>query len=380
MKTYYIILSLCTFLFFSCTDTQQEIPAEQPAGPSDIVTVTDKQKINAGITAAMPVIQPLTALLHVNGSVDVPPQSLISLGVPLGGFLKNVTVLPGSFVKKGQVIATMEDMAYIELQQQYLTARTKLEYFEKEWQRQQELSKTKTASEKTAQFSQSEWQTQKITVKALEEKVRLLGIQPDKLQENTISRSISIHAPITGYISTVKANIGAYIPQGDIIGTLVDPSDIHATLTVFEKDIPSVHIGQKVRIQKADNPNIFYEASVFLISHNVDEHRSARIHCHFSEKHEELLPGMFLSADIEIPKNNCVTVPEHAIVRQGNTEGVFIEKDEHTYTFVGVKTGIKHNGIIEIMHTLSGKDLRESHIVTHGAFSLLGIMMNSGGE
>ncbi len=380
MKTYYLILLTLILFVVSCTDTQQNIPAEKTASASDIISVTEQQKNNAGIKSALPVIKPLTALLHVNGSVDVPPQSLISLGVPMGGFLKNVTVLPGSFVKKGQVIATMEDMAYIELQQQYLTARTKLEYFEKEWQRQQELSKTKTASEKTAQFSQSEWQTQKITVKALEEKVRLLGIQPDKLQDNTMSRSISIYAPISGYISTVKANIGAYIPQGDIIGTLVDPSDIHATLTVFEKDIASISIGQKVRIQKADNPNIFYEATVFLISHNVDEHRSARIHCHFLEKHEELLPGMFLSADIEIPKNNCVTVPEKAVVRKGNTEGVFIENDANTFAFVAVKTGIRHAGEVEITATISDNDIRDKHIVMQGAYSLLGIMTNSSGE
>ncbi|HRK59494.1 MAG TPA: efflux RND transporter periplasmic adaptor subunit [Candidatus Kapabacteria bacterium] len=380
MKTYYLILLTLILFVVSCTDTQQNIPAEQTASASDIISVTEQQKNNAGIKSALPVIKPLTALLHVNGSVDVPPQSLISLSVPLGGFLKNVTVLPGSFVKKGQVIATMEDMAYIELQQQYLTARTKLEYFEKEWQRQQELSKTKTASEKTAQFSQSEWQTQKIMVKALEEKVRLLGIQPDKLQDNTMSRSISIYAPISGYISTVKANIGAYIPQGDIIGTLVDPSDIHATLTVFEKDIASISIGQKVRIQKADNPNIFYEATVFLISHNVDEHRSARIHCHFSEKHEELLPGMFLSADIEIPKNNCVTVSEKAVVRKGNTEGVFIENDANTFAFVTVKTGIRHAGEVEITATMSGNDIRDKRIVMQGAYSLFGIMTNSGGE
>ncbi len=214
----------------------------------------------------------------------------------------------------------------------------------------------------------------------MEEKVRLLGIQPDKLQDNTMSRSISIYAPISGYISTVKANIGAYIPQGDIIGTLVDPSDIHATLTVFEKDIASISIGQKVRIQKADNPNIFYEATVFLISHNVDEHRSARIHCHFLEKHEELLPGMFLSADIEIPKNNCVTVSEKAVVRKGNTEGVFIENDANTFAFVAVKTGIRHAGEVEITATISDKDIRDKHIVMQGAYSLLGIMTNSGGE
>jgi cobalt-zinc-cadmium efflux system membrane fusion protein len=100
MKTYYLILLTLILFVVSCTDTQQNIPAEKTASASDIVSVTEQQKNNAGIKSALPVIKPLTALLHVNGSVDVPPQSLISLSVPLGGFLKNVTVLPGSFVEK----------------------------------------------------------------------------------------------------------------------------------------------------------------------------------------------------------------------------------------------------------------------------------------
>ena len=84
--------------------------------------------------------------------------------------------------------------------------------------------------------------------------------------------------------------------------------------------------------------------------------------------------------DIEIPKNNCVTVPEKAVVRQGNIEGIFIENDVNTFAFVAIKTGIRHAGEVEITATISGNDIRDKRIVMQGAYSLLGIMTNSGGE
>jgi cobalt-zinc-cadmium efflux system membrane fusion protein len=138
---------------------------------------------------------------------------MVSISVPLGGYLKSTKLLPGMKVKKGEVIANIEDQQYIQLQQDYLTAKSKLSYIEKEYQRQKELNQSKASSDKVFQETETTYQGQKILVKSLSEKLRLISINPDKLDENNLSRSINLYAPIDGFVSTVNVNIGKYVTQ-----------------------------------------------------------------------------------------------------------------------------------------------------------------------
>ena len=107
--------------------------------------------------------------------------------MPLGGYLKSTHLLPGMYVKKGEVIATMEDQQYIQLQEAYLVTKSNLEYAASEYNRQKELYETKSSSEKVFQQARMEYDNQKIALRALAEKMELIHLNPEKLTENNIS-------------------------------------------------------------------------------------------------------------------------------------------------------------------------------------------------
>ena len=108
------------------------------------------------------------------------------------------------------------------------------------------MNQSKASSDKVFEKSQTEYLSQKVLIKALSEKLKLIDINPDNLNENNISRSINIYSPIDGFVSTVKMNIGRYVTPTDILFELVNPADIHLALTVFEKDLDKLFIGQKI--------------------------------------------------------------------------------------------------------------------------------------
>ena len=111
----------------------------------------------------------ISAILRVSGKIDVPPQNMVSISVALGGYLKWTNLLPGMRIKKGELLAVMEDQQYIQLQEDFLTAKTKLNFSEKDYIRQKELNQIKDNSDKVYQQSEADYTALKIQFKSLSE-------------------------------------------------------------------------------------------------------------------------------------------------------------------------------------------------------------------
>ena len=233
-----ILYTLFFSMLFSCHSPQQEAPKNE-VDPNTI-TLTEAQIKAAGIQTGAIQRHILNSELKVNGLVDVPPQNIISVSFPLGGYLKSADLLPGMHVSKGEVIAIMQDQNLIQLQQDYLIARAKLEYLGKDYDRQKMLNENKVNADKVFQQASADFTSQKVLVKGYEEKLRLIGLNPEKLNDRTISRTVPIYSPINGFVSKVNINIGKYVNPSDVLFELINPDDIHAALTVFEKDLGKV--------------------------------------------------------------------------------------------------------------------------------------------
>ncbi len=199
------------------------------------VELTDAQIKQAGITTVMLQQQNIETTIQLNGRIDVPPQNLVSVSVPLGGYLKSTKLLPGMHVNKGEVIAVMQDQQYIQLQQDYLITKSKLQFAEIELNRQTNLAATQSTSDKQLQAIQAEVNQLKINSIALAEKLKLININPLKLTSNNISKDINIYSNIDGYVNEVHVNIGKYVNASDVLFELINPTDIHLNLKVFEK-------------------------------------------------------------------------------------------------------------------------------------------------
>ncbi|HEX2845578.1 MAG TPA: efflux RND transporter periplasmic adaptor subunit [Chitinophagaceae bacterium] len=354
----YIIILIILGMTSACNSEKK--PEEKAAAlPENTVALTPEQIANAGIETGPVQKRPLNSELKVNGLVDVPPQNIVSVSFPLGGYLKNTKLLPGAHVNRGEVIAIMEDPALIQLQQDYLVARAKLQYSEKEFERQKMLNENKVNADKIYQQAQADFTAQKVLVKGYDEKLRLIGINPANLSEQNISRSVPVYSPINGFVSKVNVNIGKYVNPSDVLFELINPDDIHAALTVFEKDLAKIKPKQKVMVTFVDDPATEYECEVLLVTKNVDDNRSALVHCHFEKQPKQLLPGMFLNASIRVNEAEVTAVPEEAVVRYGDGQFVLEETGKGVFQLQAVETGIKDHGWVEITgkNELAGKKI-----------------------
>ena len=370
----HILYIMAVGFLLSCNSQEESDTLVEATVENEVIFSPDQIK-QAGIQTATITRETLHTELVVNGTADVPPQNIVSVSFPLGGYLKTTSLLPGMKVSRGQVIAVMEDQALVQLQQDYLMAASRLSFLSQEQERQRILSEGEANAGKVYQQAQADFRTQQILLKGYEEKLRLAGIQPDKLTTERISRSVPIYSPISGYVAKVNVNIGKYVNPADVLFELINPADIHAALTVFEKDIQKVKAGQKVWVSFVDEPETEYECDVLLITRNVDENRSAEVHCHFEKQPSHLLPGMFLRARIQLDSTVAAAVPEASLVRYGGKDFVILEKDTGKYHLAEVMPGTRTRGLIELKGDPDA--FTGQRVVIKNAYAILGKMKNT---
>jgi cobalt-zinc-cadmium efflux system membrane fusion protein len=370
-KSFLAIWAVATVI--SCGSKDETPASADSTHVENSVMLSAAQLKNSGIVIGKIEQKSISSVLKVNGRIDVPPQNIISVSVPMGGYLKYTKLLPGMHLSKGEVIAIMEDQQYIQLQQDFLTAKARLIFTANEYNRQKELNQSKASSDKVFQQTEVDYTTEKINVKSLAERLKLIGINPDKLDENTISKSINIYSPIDGYVSKVNVNIGKFTQPSEVLFELINPTDIHLALTIFEKDLSKLSIGQKLFAYTNSQPDKKYECEIILIGKNLSTERSTEVHSHFEDYDKSLIPGMYMNAEIEIQNNTVYALPEEAIVRFENNQYVFLAETDTRFTIQEIKTGDVEKGFVEI---ISGVGLTDKKIVIKGAYNLLMAMKN----
>ena len=371
-----IFLSLILSLA-GCAGNKNADEALSAPENTNSVTLTDAQIKNAGIVTGEVTRKKISTILKLNGVVDVPPQNMVSISAPLGGYLKSTTLLPGMHITKGDVIAVMEDQQYIQLQQDYLTAKARIGFLESEYHRQKDLNSSQASSDKVFQQAEADYRSQQVLMAALAEKLRLAGINVDQLNEKNISRSVNIYSPINGYVSKVDVNTGKYVSPTEVLFELVNPADIHLALKVFEKDLDKLFIGQKLVAYTNNDPGKKYPCEILLIGKDLTIERNTDVHCHFETYDKSLIPGTYMNAEIEVKKNDAYTLPEDAVVRFENKNYVFIKKENNQFQMTEVNTGNTENGFIEI---LNAENFVSGELVIKGAYSILMSLKNKSEE
>lgn len=364
----YLFGIIFTSLLFACGNKTTNTETTEATAVETQVSLDETQRQNAGVETGPAEKGPISATLRLSGVIDVPPQNMVSVSFPLGGYLKSTKLLPGMHVRKGETLAVLEDAQFIQLQQDYLLGKSNLELAQAEFQRQQALNAGKAGSDKILQQAKNAYETQRITLRALAEKLRLIGIDPERLSEESLSRTVNVYAPINGYVAKVDVNIGKYTAPTDVLFELVNPADIHLNLTVFEQDVARLAIGQKVLAWTNDQPDKKHNASIILVGKNLDATRAAEVHCHFDRYDEKLLPGMFMNAEVAVQTENAWLAPESAVVRWQNTHYIFVESTEGHFDMTPVTLGIAQNGKQQI---IPSSDISGKKIALKNAYTLL---------
>lgn len=361
---------------------------EKPSATNEnVVELTEAQMKQTSIEVGKAVKRNIGNEISVNGMIDVPPQGNISITIPYGGFLKYTDMLPGTKIRKGQIVARVENPDFIEFQKDYLEALSNNDYLKSDYDRQTILNDERVSSTKVFEKAKSMYLNNQATIKALESKLRLIGINPNRVKNGTISSTVNVYSPIDGVVRDVYVNTGKYFGTQDVLMDITDASDLHVELNVYEDDIPLIRIGQRIRFRLANAPEEWMEAEVFLIGNSVRDDRSVTIHGHLkeSETYEGLLPGMFVNAKIEVGTTEMYAVPEEAVVRyQGNhyvfqALGTRTEGSESMLDFemLEIEKGNAEDGFVAVTLKDKSKAIESMDLVLKDAITILAKATNS---
>jgi RND family efflux transporter MFP subunit len=393
MKTifkHYIFLFLIVFTGMVTSCKQQEKPKddakkEEETAPvaTNMVSLTASQLKTAGIELGTIEMKNLATAIKANGLLSVPNQNKALVTSVTNGTIHTLTVQPGNYVRKGQVIATILNPDFAQLQQQLQTTQAQLALAELEYQRQKELVAGNAAPLKNLQKAQAELATIKAAKRSQQIQLSVLGISPSLVNSGRIVTSIPVLAPISGTVSEVSAQIGSNVDASTPIAQIVNNSQLHLDLFVFEKDLPKVKAGQRIHFTLTNSAGKEYDAQIYSIGTAfASQSKTIPVHAVVMGDKTGLIEGMNVTAIISIGNAILPAVPTQAIVSNSGQDYIFVVKKqdakETEFERIPVAKGVADIGFTEITPVKNIKS--GSKIVTKMTFFVLAKMVNTGEE
>ena len=377
----YIVLIPLLIACGSKTEAPTEKPASPPPRAPNEVFLSKAQLQAAGIELGTFTRRDLGTEVQATGQIDVPPSHKVSITAIMGGYVLQLPVLPGQHVARGTVLATLRSPDYLKLQQDYLQSQARIVFLKQETARQQVLNDEDVGARRKLQQATSELRTEQAAAGSLAAQLRLIGLSPERISATTIRPSVPLIAPISGYVKAVMVNPGQFVNPQDVLIELVDRSDLHLELKVFERDITKVKVGQdilfRVPSQGAGAPPL--PATVFLVGKAFDDDgRSVSVHAHLHDTGPDaaataaLLPGQYVSARILTGRTPQRTLPEDALVPGGEVSYAYyqVKADSKGSTFrrFSLRPGATDQGQVAVRPLDKLSDT--THLVTKGAYFL----------
>ena len=390
MKHFLFILSILCLLE-SCGNKQEEPQKKEEAREetsSNVVEITKQQMLTVGIQTDTIQQKNLTTAIKANGMLTVPNQNKALVTSITNGVIKTLTVQPGNYVNKGQVIATIINPDIAQIQQQLQTTNAQLNLAQIEQKRQQELVEGNAAPLKNLQQVETQLATLQATQNALQQQLSTMGITAGAVSKGGIVTTLAVRAPISGTISEVSAQIGSNVDPSAPIAQIVNNSQLHLDLFIYEKDLPKLKPHQTIHFTLTNNAGKEYDADIYSIGTAfTSDTKTIPIHAVVKGDKTGLIEGMNITAVVSIGKAVVPAIPSEAIVSNGGQDYVFVlaqspsnsDADKDTvYRFerVPVAKGNSDIGFTEItpVKTIAPG----TKVVTNGAFFVMAKMTNTG--
>lgn len=411
MKKCFILTILFAGLatFVSCsskgtaeTATTEEGHTDEHANTNTAI-LTDEQIKSIGIELGVIEEKQLTASLKTNGVLQVPNQNKASVNSLYSGVIKSLLIQPGNYVRKGQTIATIANPDFIQAQSEYLSVNSKIVLAELEVKRQRDLNAGNAGALKNLQSAETELRTLRTLKSTLEQQIKLMGINPERLSNGKLISVLSISSPISGVVSNVIVKMGSFVDVSTPVAEIVDNSQLHLDLFVYEKDLPKLKNNQLIHFTLTNNPGKEYDAQIYSLGSSFEgESKAVTVHAKVQGDKTGLIDGMNITAVISLENQTLPAVPTEAIVNVAGQDYIFMVSEQHgeeeykmdsvkhdvkteaghkdekgiTFERIPVAKGTTDVGYTEI--TLLKEIPKDAKIVVKGAYFVLAKMTNSG--
>lgn len=366
-----------------------------------LATLTDEQINTVGIRLGSIELKQLTATVKMNGALNVPNNNKANATSLYGGVIKSIHLQAGSAVKKGQLIATISNPQFLQVQEEYLTVLSRMVFAEQETRRQRELNLGNAGALKNLQSAEAELKTLQTRKASLQQQIQLMGMSPSHVSNGNLSSTMAVNSPINGTVSSILGKIGSYVDVSTPVAEIVDNGQLHLDLKVFEKDLPLLKVGQTIHFRITNNANEEYDAMIYSVGTSFEnDSRSVTVHATVQGNRRGLIDGMNVTAIVSLDNNTSAAVPNDAIVSSNGRDYIFTvttkvlevhhdEEEENHGSEEPEKEGKKTNfekievvkGVSELGYTAITpvvKIPQDAKVVIKGAFFVNAKMTNQG--
>ncbi|WP_374172540.1 efflux RND transporter periplasmic adaptor subunit [Flavobacterium tructae] len=381
------LMAASIMVLVSCGQKKTEAAPEEEKSQNE-VALNEAQYKTVGIETGLVENRNLNKVIKANGYTTVPPQNSAEVSTLIGGTVKDIFVLEGTYVNKGKVLATIQNLEVIEMQEEYHSAVANIEYLQLEYNRQKTLSDENVNPRKTFQEVKSKLAAERARAQAAKNKLEALHVST-----KGSTSLVPVVAPINGYVGKISIAKGAYAQTGVVLFEVVDNSQMHLDLNVYEKDLGSISIGQVIDFVLTNQSNRSIKGKIFGINKSFsNESKTVAVHAKIeSADAKGLIPGMYVSANINITNATVPALPKDAVVRNADKYFVYVEEEAHEekktpekgnhekevhFRAVEVIPGTTDLGFTEIKFVENIDP--NAKIVTKGAFYLLSAMKGGG--
>ncbi len=340
-------------------DHSGHLHEEKAALQEGEVLVTARQVATVDISLGTITRQSLSQRVKSFGQIALSPSDEATISAVMGGIIRDIRVLEGDLVEKGEVIARIEHPDIIQLQQEYLEAVHRDTFLETEYKRQERLLRDSVNSAKTVQKIKADFLANRTRIEGLKKKLGLLHIDAPELAPENMRNSYPLRAPFRGYIARVNVNTGSHVAPREALFQMTANEKVHIDLDIYEKDLGKVAAGQPLVFSLPNSPGLpTLKGEVMKTGKRFDPgQRTARVHARILEWNPDLLPGMSVTAWIQTGGSPENTLPEDAVVADGGENYVFLLKKEGQMDSSHGHTGDKEEKIAEN----SGDSPEETH-------------------
>ncbi|SKB94558.1 RND family efflux transporter, MFP subunit [Soonwooa buanensis] len=339
MKQHIIYTAFAFVFLISCgkkdsNESESELKTEQTEehgeeSPQTIASLTEEQMKAVGISLGKIEMKELTSTIKANGALRVPNNNKATITSMYGGIIKTLNVQIGDFVRKGQVIASISNPEYIQLQEQYLTVKSRIAFAEQEYRRQKELFNNDAGAKKNLQSSDAELKSLRTQYSSLQRQLQIMGINPSNISNGNLKSGLVITSPISGTVSNISSQIGSYVDISSPVAEVIDNGSLHLDLQVFEKDLPKMMVGQIVHFKLTNNPETEYDAKIYSIGSSFEnDSKTISVHCSVTGNKAGLIDGMNITGIVSLDKSTTPAVPNDAIVEADSKYYIFVKTDK----------------------------------------------------
>lgn len=347
-------------------------PAQTAAEPDNDAPVLDGQYIRfsdafakrAGITTEAVTIMKLSPVITVTGTMTYDPRRFAAVGARITGRVKKLSKVVGDKVKAKEVIAELESAELGRVEAAVLAARAKETAAEADFKRERRLADAKISPERDAESAAATYSAARADRIAAERTVEALGGDLDA--EIGI---MTLRSPIEGRVVALKASRGKTLDTSDTIYEIADLSVLWVHLSVFERDISAIRVGDKVELAPQSGSSEPIIGTVEHVGDIIDpDTRAAEVRVVVQNEPQTLRPGQSVVARINTtgPAADALSVPKVAVTRVDGKPTVFVVHDKNTVEPRQVQVGPEDTQRVAIVSGLKEGD----KIVMDGMFSL----------